>query len=141
MVEAGCKLDKWGKVEKRDPAALMGRVGTGLRRLALVTLLALAGCAQPPLRPDDPRQDGLLQRSIGEVASQRPGVTDVYFVGAALWSSERVFLNEVTMVRDVVAEHYGAAGRSVILANHRSTIDTLPLASTCPCWPMRARWW
>ena len=63
---------------------LSRRLRQGLTGTTLLAVLALAACAQAPLKPDDPRQAGLLQRSIGELSPQRPGVTDVYLVGAAL---------------------------------------------------------
>lgn len=94
--------------------------------------MALAACAQPPPKPDDPRQAGVLERRVADLARQRAGVTDVSFVGAALWSPEDDFLREVTMVRDVLAERYGTAGRSIVLAAGSPRCGQGALACTDP---------
>ncbi|MGE0802024.1 MAG: C13 family peptidase [Lautropia sp.] len=100
-----------------------------LTSLLLATSVLAAGCALPPLAPDDPRQPALLARGIDGLAPQRPGVADVYLVAAALWASEDVFLREATMAREVFDRRVGTQGRSIVLANNRATADTLPYAT------------
>jgi hypothetical protein len=62
-----------------------------------------------------------LPRQIAALAPQRPGVVDVYVLTYAPYADEDVFLRESRMVLDVMAERFGAAGRALMLVNHRST--------------------
>ncbi len=59
-----------------------------------------------------------------------PGMTDLYFVGAAGWASQDVFGRELTAARDLFDDRFGTRGRSIVLANDASTRDSRPLAGT-----------
>lgn len=74
-------------------------------------------------------QQALLLKVLGGLEPQRPGVVDVYGLVFSPYASEDVFLRESTMVADVLAERFDAAGRVVQLANHASTPDSLPWAT------------
>jgi hypothetical protein len=74
-------------------------------------------------------QPGLLAAVREHLAPQRPGIVDLYFVAFAGDSSQDVFLREVRSARELLDERFDTAGRSVVLANHRSTVDSLPLAT------------
>ena len=75
------------------------------------------------------RQGALLEDAVAQLAPQRPGVADVYFVGAAGYASEDVFLNEVGLAAEVAGERLDAADRSLTLANNPRTVRSLPIAS------------
>jgi Peptidase C13 family len=75
------------------------------------------------------RQPELVAQSLKAVLPGRAGVTDLFFVGFAGYASEHVFLNEATSAANLLSKRFGAAGRAVLLANNRRTVDALPLAS------------
>jgi hypothetical protein len=94
---------------------------------------AEAAYAEPLPAPDDEdlllRQSAALDAQLLSLAAQRPGVVDVYFLGVAGDAAEEVFLNEASHARRVFGERFDARGRSLLLANHRRTLDTLPVAA------------
>ena len=75
------------------------------------------------------RQPELVTQALQAVLPGRSGVTELFFVGFAGYAREHVFLNEASAAADLLATRFGAAGRSVLLANNRRTVDVLPLAS------------
>jgi hypothetical protein len=133
-------------------AAEIGRVNRGLAALALAILLAgcLGGAAPPSgtgqaatVRPEtDPaaapgadaggiegRQNRLLAAALAGLAPERPGWTDLYFVGFAGDGTEDVFLHEAQAARALLDRRFGTAGRSLLLANNPATVETVPLAT------------
>lgn len=74
-------------------------------------------------------QQAVWQRSIDSLAPQRPKVADVYGIVFAPYADEDVFLRESTMVLDVLARRFDAAGRVLHLVNHASTLETNPWAT------------
>ncbi|MBI1397257.1 MAG: hypothetical protein GC151_14895 [Betaproteobacteria bacterium] len=74
-------------------------------------------------------QNRLLRNQALRLAPERPGVEDVFFVGAAGFAEEDVFLNEVTLAADMIRTRYDADGHIALLSNNPRTVDTLPLAS------------
>jgi len=75
------------------------------------------------------RQPELLAAALATVAPERPGRSDLYFVGFAGDAGEDVFLHEAQSARALVDRRFGSAGRSLLLANNPGTVGTLPLAS------------
>jgi hypothetical protein len=75
------------------------------------------------------RQPELLAAALAAVAPERPGRTDLFFVGFAGDAGEDVFLHEAEAARALVDRRFGSAGRSLLLVNNPDTVDTLPLAS------------
>jgi hypothetical protein len=75
------------------------------------------------------QQPGMIDRAIGGLAPQRPGVADLYFVGLAGDSSEGVFRREVASVSTLFDARFGTRGRSLSLVNSPQTIATMPLAT------------
>lgn len=73
------------------------RRAAGLAGLLAALLIALPASAEP--------------------APQRPGVTDVYFVGMAGWGSQDVFLSEARGAAAVVASAYRSPDRAILVAN------------------------
>lgn len=74
-------------------------------------------------------QPALTQRSLDQLAAQRPGVIDLYFIGFAAYSDQDVFFKETNYVRKLFDQRLDTAGRSLLLSNHPSTLRTVPLAS------------
>lgn len=71
----------------------------------------------------------LLHNAAIRLSPQRPGVEDLYFVGAAGYAQEDVFLNEASLAAELVRSRFDAEGRTVLLSNNPKTVRTLPLAS------------
>ncbi len=75
-------------------------------------------------------QQPLLRQATASLLRQRPGVTDLYFVGFAGYAYEDVFLREVEYSKKLFDERFDARGRSVALANSLRTVGSRPLANT-----------
>ena len=76
---------------------------------------------------------------MDDIAPQRPGVTDLYFLGFAGRAGENVFRREVGHVRDLMDRRFGIVSRSTLLTNSPQTVKTTPLANSDALeW---ALWW
>jgi hypothetical protein len=102
--------------------------------LSLACAIAAWAPAVATAQPAEPRvviarQAELLERVLGELqtSSIRP---QFYFVGFAGYGHEEVFKREVLAVRQLFDDRFGTKGRSVVLINHPSTLNDIPLAST-----------
>src|SRR5688572_22861646 len=69
--------------------------------------------AQPPA--EAARQAQLLADALRNLQPQRPGQQDVYLITAALWG-DPVFAREATQAEAILRPHFGAEGRSIVLA-------------------------
>lgn len=74
-------------------------------------------------------QHEALERELGALEAERPGVADIYLVAAALYAGEDVFMKEVEMISTLFSERFDAAGRTVRLVNNGKTIHKYPVAS------------
>lgn len=74
-------------------------------------------------------QTTLLQTQLAALAPERPGVREMYALVFAPYASENVFINENTMVSDVLTTRFDTAGRTVQLVNHGNTTATLAWAT------------
>lgn len=74
-------------------------------------------------------QAALLQEKMGALQPQRHGVIDLYSINFAPYGEENVFLNETSMVSQVMEKRFDAAGRSLQLVNNPGTIASLPWAT------------
>lgn len=74
-------------------------------------------------------QGGLLDEQLAGLLPGRKGEEDLYFVGFAGDASQDVFTKELTAVARLAAERFGAAGRTVTLANNPRTATELPFAT------------
>lgn len=74
-------------------------------------------------------QPRLLRRTLDAVASQRPGVADLYFVGFAPYAREDVFRKESEVIRTLMDDRFDTRGRSVLLVNNDRTLREYPLAT------------
>src|SRR5207247_5560991 len=71
----------------------------------------------------------LIERALAALERGRPGVRELYFVGFAPDSRQDVFLREVRFVKRLFEERFGAAGRSIVLANSDTALEEFPIAS------------
>ncbi|MGH7771676.1 MAG: C13 family peptidase [Candidatus Binatia bacterium] len=71
----------------------------------------------------------LLERQLGRLLPERPGIADLYFVGAALYARQDVFMKEVKVIADLFKERFDADGRALLLINNRKTVKEIPAAS------------
>lgn len=59
----------------------------------------------------------------------RPGISDLYFLGFAGYASEDVFMKEIHYIQTLMDEKFDTKGRSVALINNLKTVNTTPLAT------------
>jgi hypothetical protein len=78
-------------------------------------------------RYDTAKQTELLRKEIEALPPQRPGVTDIYVIGLAGWSTD-VFRNELDGALAAAGKALPLAG-TVRLINSPETTETLPLAT------------
>ena len=74
-------------------------------------------------------QAELLERQLGPLLSERPGIEDLYFVGAALYARQDVFMKELKVIADLFRERFDADGRALLLINNPKTVKEIPIAS------------
>lgn len=74
-------------------------------------------------------QPAMLRQALDELAPQRAGVIDLYFLGFAAYSDQDVFLKETRYVRTLFDQRFDTTGRSLLLSNHPSTLRDAPIAS------------
>jgi hypothetical protein len=74
-------------------------------------------------------QHGALERELSSVQPERPGVADLYFIGAGLYAGEDVFMKEVRMIAALMRERFDSEGRTVVLVNNPKTLHESPVAS------------
>ena len=75
-------------------------------------------------------QADLVRDAEGWLAPERPGVTDLYFVGAAGWADQDVFGREVQFARSTLDERFDTRGRSMVLANDPETQGVHPMTAS-----------
>jgi hypothetical protein len=71
----------------------------------------------------------LMSRARASLASQRPGVTDLYFIGFGGFAYQDVFMREVLSVQDLFDQRFDTERRSIALVNNIATLESLPVAS------------
>ena len=72
----------------------------------------------------------LLDRANENLLWQRPGISDLYFLGFAGDAAQDVFMKEVASIESLFRDRFDAEGRSVRLVNNRDMVDEVPLANT-----------
>lgn len=75
------------------------------------------------------RQPRLMEQALSGLRPQRAGKADLYFIGFAGQSDEKVFSNEVRFARDLLERRFGADGRSLALVNSAASVADTPLAN------------
>lgn len=74
-------------------------------------------------------QTVVLDHALEKLADERPGETDLYFVGFAPWGRSDVYRERLEEARQVMDTRWGTEGRSVLLMNNPRTLITLPFAT------------
>src|SRR5689334_21699906 len=78
-------------------------------------------------RYDTPEQEKLLREQIAALPAQRPGVSDIYAIGIAGWSTD-VFRNELAGALAATGKVLPLAG-TVRMINSRETENEVPLVT------------
>lgn len=74
-------------------------------------------------------QPRLAAQTMNAIARERPGVTDLYFVGFAPYARQDVFRKEAETIRALMDERFDTRDRSVLLVNNDRTLRKYPLAT------------
>jgi hypothetical protein len=75
------------------------------------------------------KQPELLYDALNDLEDERPGITDLYFVGFAPYAAEDVFRKDMEVARKLSDERFDTDGRSVVLVNNPRTVLEQPLAT------------
>lgn len=81
-----------------------------------------------PSPADAARLTKLMGDALNALQPQRPGVQDVYLLSASLWG-DPVFEREATQAEEILRNHLGAQGRSIILSAGGQGQRNYPAAS------------
>ena len=74
-------------------------------------------------------QPKLFDQALSDLADQRPGKTDLYFVGFAPDAAEDVFRKDVVAAKKLFDQRFDTERRSIALINNPRTVLDLPLAT------------
>ena len=74
-------------------------------------------------------QDFMMDRALDALEDERPGVTDLYFVGFAPDARRPGFATDVDAAQRTMDERWSTSGRSVVLLNSPMTVAERPFAS------------
>jgi hypothetical protein len=74
-------------------------------------------------------QQELFDQALNDLADERPGVTDLYFVGFAPYAEEDVFRKDMELARDLFNQRFDTEGRSIVLLNNPRTVLQQPMAT------------
>jgi hypothetical protein len=83
----------------------------------------------PASEPVLAAQQHLIEDALSGLDDERPGATDLYFVGFAGDAREDVFRKDVLAAQKVMDERWGTAGRSLALINSPRTLLDTPVAT------------
>jgi hypothetical protein len=71
----------------------------------------------------------MLDRELDALEDERPGVSDIYFVGFAPDARKPGFLADVDLAQRAMDERWNTSGRSLVLVNSPQTVAERPFAS------------
>jgi hypothetical protein len=74
-------------------------------------------------------QPDLIDASLKNVRPHTPGTIDLFALGFAGDAAENVFRNEVDFLPKLLAQRFGAAGRTLELINSPDTFEKTPIAT------------
>jgi len=75
------------------------------------------------------KQPQLLYEALADLEDERPGVTDLYFVGFASYAAEDVFRKDIEVAQDLFDDRFDTDGRSISLINNPQTMLDVPFAT------------
>jgi hypothetical protein len=90
---------------------------------------AVATYANPASEDVLVKQPQLLYDALTSLEDERPGVTDLYFVGFAPFAGEDVFRKDIETARELFDDRFDTDGRSVELVNNPATMLDTPFAT------------
>jgi len=93
------------------------------------SLPEIAQSANPATEDVLIKQPQLLYEAWSDLEDERPGVTDLYFVGFASYAGENVFRKDVEVARDLFDSRYDTDGRSILLIDSPQTMLDEPFAT------------
>lgn len=76
------------------------------------------------------RQPDLIAEVKTRLLPERPGISDLYFVGMGSYAPQDVFMKEVQYIRRQFDARFDTRDRSVALINNEKTAQDTPLASS-----------
>jgi len=120
---------------RRTRAAFSFLYGTGLALGSFV--LPLEAMFYPVAAADSAidvertyyQQNLLVDQQLATLAPQDATRPDLYFLAVAPFAAEDVFMREAQQSRALVEQTLSLGERSMLLINHRETVDSLPLAN------------
>ncbi len=74
-------------------------------------------------------QQEIFDKALDDIGDERPGVTDLYFVGFAPYADEDVFRKDMDVARELFAERFDTRGRSIVMINNPRTVLDAPMAT------------
>jgi Peptidase C13 family len=74
-------------------------------------------------------QPALFSDALDALAPERPGITDIYFVGFAAYANEDVFMKELRVIEPLFKQRFDTQGRSIVLINNPQSASTTPIAT------------
>jgi hypothetical protein len=74
-------------------------------------------------------QQELFDKALDDLADERRGVTDLYYVGFAPYAAEDVFRKDMELARELFDQRFDTAGRSIVLINNPRTVLEQPMAT------------
>lgn len=74
-------------------------------------------------------QPRLIDEVMADVLPSDKASPSTYFVGFSAWSQQDVFIREAAQARDIIDERFDTQRRSVLLVNHVSALEEVPLAT------------
>ncbi len=74
-------------------------------------------------------QPALFNDALDGLAPERPGITDLYFVGFAGYANEDVFMKELRVIEPLFKQRFDTQDRSIVLINNPQSAATTPIAT------------
>jgi hypothetical protein len=74
-------------------------------------------------------QPALFKDALDGLAPERPGITDLYFVGFAGYANEDVFMKELRVIEPLFKQRFDTQDRSMVLINNPQSAMTTPVAT------------
>jgi hypothetical protein len=93
------------------------------------SVTASDGGPNPASEPVMVAQRELIDDALAELDDERPGTTDLYFVGFGADAADDALAGEIKAAEQALADTYGAAGRTLGLINHPATLLSAPIAT------------
>ena len=90
-----------------------------------LSLPAIAVADHPVLKG----QKALTRSQVNSLQENRKGINDFYFIGFAPYSTEDVFMNEATYVRNLFDLQYDTLNRSILMVNNPKSLNLYPAAT------------